>query len=76
MIRLENLSLVFGAGTADENEALKNIDLTIKPGDFITIIGSNGAGKTSLFNAVSGTHPLSAGRIFISENNIEREITR
>jgi len=76
MIRLENLSLVFDAGTPDENEALKNINLTIKPGDFITIIGSNGAGKTSLFNAVSGTHPLSTGRIFISEKNVEREITK
>jgi len=76
MIRLENLSLVFGAGTPDENEALKNISLTIKPGDFITIIGSNGAGKTSLFNAISGTYPLSAGRIFISEKTVEREITR
>jgi len=76
MIRLENLSLVFDIGTPDENEALKNIDLTIKPGDFITIIGSNGAGKTSLFNAVSGTHPLSTGRIFISEKNAEREITK
>jgi len=76
MIRLENLSLVFGAGTADENEALKNISLTIKPGEFITIIGSNGAGKTSLFNAISGTYPLSSGRIFISEKNVEREITK
>jgi len=76
MIRLENLSLVFDIGTPDENEALKNIDLTIKPGDFITIIGSNGAGKTSLFNAISGTHPLSTGRIFISEKNVEREITK
>jgi len=76
MIRLENLSLVFDIGTPDENEALKNINLTIKPGDFITIIGSNGAGKTSLFNAVSGTHPLSTGRIFISEKNVEREITK
>ena len=82
MIRLENISLVFGAGTADENEALKNINLTIKPGDFITIIGSNGAGKTSLLNAVAGTCPLNGGRIFISEKNkdgsdsAEREITR
>ena len=81
MIRLENISLVFGAGTADENAALKNLNLTIKTGDFITIIGSNGAGKTSLLNAVAGTHPLSGGRIFISEkidgaDSAEREITR
>ena len=78
MIRLENLSLVFDAGMPDEHEALKNINLTIKPGDFITIIGSNGAGKTTLFNAVAGTRFLSSGRIFISETtgSAEREITR
>jgi putative ABC transport system ATP-binding protein len=65
MIRLDGISLIFGLGTPDENEALKNISLTVKSGDFITIIGSNGAGKTSLYNAVAGTCPLTAGRIFI-----------
>jgi len=83
VIRLENISLIFDAGTPDEKEALKNINLTIKPGDFITIIGSNGAGKTTLFNAAAGTRSISSGRIFISEktvsgaaDTIEREITR
>ncbi|MDR2313740.1 MAG: ATP-binding cassette domain-containing protein [Spirochaetaceae bacterium] len=65
MIRLDGVSVIFGLGTPDENEALKNINLTVKNGDFITIIGSNGAGKTSLYNAVAGTCPLSLGRIFI-----------
>ena len=77
MIRLDKISLVFNPGTPDENEAVKNISLTVNPGDFITIIGSNGAGKTSLYNAIAGTYPLNAGRIFISEDNSgEREITR
>jgi putative ABC transport system ATP-binding protein len=76
VIRLENLTLIFDVGTPDEKEALKNIDLTIKTGDFITIIGSNGAGKTTLFNAASGTRAITSGRVFISEKNVEREITR
>jgi putative ABC transport system ATP-binding protein len=76
VIRLENLTLIFDAGTPDEKEALKNINLTIKAGDFITIIGSNGAGKTTLFNAASGTRTITSGRVFISEKNVEREITR
>jgi putative ABC transport system ATP-binding protein len=77
MIRLDKISLVFNLGTPDENEALKNISLTVNPGDFITIIGSNGAGKTSLYNAIAGTHPINAGQIFIqAENSVEREITR
>ncbi|MDR1506852.1 MAG: ATP-binding cassette domain-containing protein [Treponema sp.] len=65
MIRIENLSMIFALGTADENEALKNITLSVNPGDFITIIGSNGAGKTSLYNAIAGTYPVHSGRIFI-----------
>ncbi|MCL2244308.1 MAG: ATP-binding cassette domain-containing protein [Treponema sp.] len=77
MIRLDNISLVFNQGTPDENEAIKNINLTVTPGDFITIIGSNGAGKTSLYNAIAGTHSLSSGRIYIGAgNNSERDITR
>ncbi|MDR2768537.1 MAG: ATP-binding cassette domain-containing protein [Treponema sp.] len=78
MIRLEGVSLVFGLGTPDENEALRNLSLQVNPGDFITIIGSNGAGKTSLYNAIAGTHAVTSGRIFISEDaeRAEREITR
>ncbi|GHU80689.1 ABC transporter ATP-binding protein [Spirochaetia bacterium] len=80
MIRLEKLSLVFGPGTADENEALKDVDLQVKRGDFITLIGSNGAGKTTLYNAIAGTYPASSGRIFIADEEAggtkEREITR
>jgi len=77
MIRLDKISLVFNPGTPDENEAIRNISLTVNTGDFITVIGSNGAGKTSLYNAISGTFPLSSGHIFIDgENSGEREITR
>ena len=76
MIRLENLSLIFALGSADENEALKNITLTVKSGEFVTIVGSNGAGKTSLYNAIAGTYPLHSGRIFITGNGVERDITR
>jgi putative ABC transport system ATP-binding protein len=76
MIRIENLSLVFGAGTPDENEALKNINLTINGGDFITIIGSNGAGKTSLYNTISGTYFPTKGKIFLCDENSEHDITR
>ncbi|MCL2878753.1 MAG: ATP-binding cassette domain-containing protein [Treponema sp.] len=78
MIRLENLTLVFGLGTPDENTALENINLQVKAQDYITIIGSNGAGKTSLFNVISGTYAPHSGHIFLSENpeKAERDITR
>ncbi|GMO25109.1 MAG: ATP-binding cassette domain-containing protein [Termitinemataceae bacterium] len=65
MIKIENLSMVFGAGTPDENTALKNINLTITRGDFVTLIGSNGAGKSTLYNALAGTYQPTQGKIFI-----------
>ncbi|MCI7115488.1 MAG: ABC transporter ATP-binding protein, partial [Treponema porcinum] len=46
MITLNNICMTFNQNTPDENRALKNINLTINKGDFITVIGSNGAGKS------------------------------
>jgi putative ABC transport system ATP-binding protein len=70
MIRIENLTKVFHAGTVNENIALRNVDLTVKEGDFITIVGSNGAGKTTLFNAISGNQPPTEGRIFVNDAEV------
>jgi putative ABC transport system ATP-binding protein len=75
MIRIENLRLVFGQGPADQIVALRNINLTVRPGDFITVIGSNGAGKTTLYNAIAGTNAPSEGRIILC-NGGERDITK
>ncbi|MDE5775559.1 MAG: ATP-binding cassette domain-containing protein, partial [Treponemataceae bacterium] len=47
MFELKNIGITFNAGTPDENVALKNINLKINKGDFITVIGSNGAGKST-----------------------------
>jgi putative ABC transport system ATP-binding protein len=70
VIRLENISVTFNPGTADEHRALKNIDLSVDRGDFITIIGSNGAGKSTLFNAISGSLEHASGRILLGERDI------
>ncbi|GMO35163.1 MAG: ATP-binding cassette domain-containing protein [Termitinemataceae bacterium] len=77
MIRIENLDMVFGAGTADENHALKNINFNVVRGDFVTIIGSNGAGKSTLYNAVAGTYKPTSGKIFIHDDKgIWRDVTK
>jgi putative ABC transport system ATP-binding protein len=78
MIRIENLGVIFGAGTPDKNIALKNVNFAVRSGDFITIIGSNGAGKTTLYNAISGACMPSQGRIFLfdEKKGAERDITR
>lgn len=73
MITIENLDVIFNRGTADENHALKNINLKINRGDFITVIGSNGAGKSTLYNAIAGTIFPTSGHIYLDEE--KREIT-
>ena len=76
MIELKNIAITFNPGTADENTALKNIDLTINKGDFITVIGSNGAGKSTLYNVIAGTLSPTAGTISLSMNGSVRDITK
>ena len=76
MIELKNIAITFNPGTADENAALKHIDLTINKGDFITVIGSNGAGKSTLYNVIAGTLSPTAGTISLSMNGSIRDITK
>lgn len=72
MISLEQVSLVFGEGTPDRIQALNSINLRLSRGDFLTIIGSNGAGKSSLFNAISGLYPPTSGTIKRNNTDITR----
>lgn len=53
----------FNAGTPDEVRALRGFDLTIEPGSFVVVIGTNGSGKSTTLNAVAGTFPIDAGSI-------------
>jgi len=70
MLRIENISKTFHAGTPDEKRALDHVSLHLRPGDFVSIIGSNGAGKSSLFNAVCGSFFVDEGSIFLDGRNI------
>ena len=70
MIRLENIGVVFNAGTALENRVFDGLSLSIQPGEFVTVIGSNGAGKSTLLNVVSGEVSLQAGRVVIGEEDV------
>ncbi len=65
MVRLQNIKKTFFAGTANEKKALDGLNFQINEGDFITIIGSNGAGKSSMLNALSGAWLVDDGKIFI-----------
>lgn len=65
MLEIVNATKVFAPGTPNEHKALDHISLSLKEGEFVTILGSNGAGKSSLFNAICGSFLLDEGGIFL-----------
>lgn len=75
MIRVENLAVVFGQGTPLEKRALDGVDLEIGTGEFISLIGSNGAGKSTVLSAIAGDVQPSAGRIVIGDEDVTRQST-
>ena len=60
MLRLEHISKTFHPGTVNEKRAIRDLSLHLKPGDFATVIGSNGAGKSTMLNAISGNFYVDA----------------
>ena len=70
MLEIKNLSKTFNKGTINEKIALDHISLTLNEGDFVTVIGGNGAGKSTMLNAVAGVWPVDEGAIIVDGNNI------
>jgi len=70
MVRLEGLRKVFKRGTIDEKMAMDGLSLHIHAGDFVTVIGSNGAGKTTMLNLISGTYAPDEGEVFIDGDKV------
>ena len=65
MLELINVKKTFNAGTINEKKALKGVNLHLKEGDFVTVIGGNGAGKSTVLNAIAGIWPIDEGMIKI-----------
>ncbi len=65
MLEIKNVTKVFNAGTVNEKVALDNFSLTLQDGEFVTVIGGNGAGKSTMMNAIAGVWPVDAGQILI-----------
>ena len=63
ILQLENVSKTFNRGSVNEKQALVNLNLSVNEGDFITVIGGNGAGKSTMLNAICGTFDVDDGRI-------------
>ena len=65
MLKIENVRKVFNPGTVNEKVALSGLNLELQPGDFVTVIGGNGAGKSTMLNTVAGVYPVDEGHIYI-----------
>lgn len=72
MLKLDNIRKTFNAGTINEKVALNGVSLSLAEGDFITVIGGNGAGKSTMLNAVAGVWPVDSGKILIGGDDVTR----
>ena len=70
MLRMRNITKTFNSGTVDERVALDHMDLTLQDGDFVTVIGGNGAGKSTMQNAICGTWQPDEGSIELDGVNV------
>ena len=70
MLELKKISKTFNPGTVNEKKALDQLSLTLEDGDFVTVIGGNGAGKSTMLNAVAGVWPVDEGTIRIDGINV------
>ena len=73
MLTITNVRKTFNKGTINEKKALNGINLHLESGDFVTIIGGNGAGKSTMLNMIAGVYPIYSGKIVIDGINISRE---
>ena len=72
MLDLINLHKTFNPRTVNENVALAGVDLHLNDGDFVTMIGGNGAGKSTTLNAIAGVWPVDEGKIVLDGTDITR----
>ena len=70
MLRIEQVCKTFNAGTVNEKVALKGLDLHLREGEFVTVIGGNGAGKSTMLNSVAGVFPVDSGKITIDGTDV------
>ncbi len=72
MLEIQNIHKTFNKGTINEKVALNGVNLNLNPGDFVTIIGGNGAGKSTTLNAIAGVWAVDEGKIIVDGTDITR----
>ena len=72
MLELRNITKVYNPGTVTEQTLFRDFSLSVEEGQFVSIVGSNGSGKTSLLNIICGSIPVEAGEVLIDGKNINK----
>lgn len=73
MLSVKGLKKTFNKGSVNEKNALNGLSLELEKGDFVTIIGGNGAGKSTFLNTIAGVFPVDEGQIFIDGQSVESQ---
>lgn len=73
MLELINIYKTFNTGTVNEKNALRDLNIHLNPGDFVTVIGGNGAGKSTMLNMVAGVYSCDSGSVILDGVNITKD---
>ena len=73
MLDVKEIRKTFNAGTVNEKKALQGLSLHLNDGDFVTVIGGNGAGKSTMLNAIAGVWPVDSGSIVIDDVDVTKQ---
>lgn len=72
MLEIRNIYKTFNPGTQNEKQALRGLSITLEDGDFVTVIGGNGAGKSTMLNAIAGVWLIDEGQILIDGQDVTK----
>ena len=73
MLEINNVYKIFNPGTINEKRALNGLNLQLEEGDFVTVIGGNGAGKSTMLNIISGVYACDGGSVILDGENITKK---
>ena len=73
MLELQHIHKMYNPGTINEICLFDDFNLTIEDGQFVSVVGSNGSGKTSMLNIICGSIPVESGQILIGDTDITKE---
>lgn len=73
MLEIKHVSKTFNVNTINEKKVLKDLNLKLEDGDFVTVIGGNGVGKSTMLNMIAGVYPIDSGRIILDGKDISLE---